>query len=71
MSSEKITGTKEAFEEMISRRGIYKHLDVTKGAVWAWKNRKDSPVSLDLMEEMLLKYGATVISEKKWKLPKL
>lgn len=69
--ADKITGTKEAFEEMISRRGIYKHLDVDRRVVWAWKNRKNSPVSLDLMEEMLLKYGATVISEKKWKLPKL
>lgn len=72
MASEKITGTKEAFTEMIYRRGIYKYLDVDRSTVANWKTLLvEGGITIDKMEEMLLKYGATVISEKKWKLPKL
>lgn len=66
----KITGTREAFDFMISKRGIYKKLGVTPPTVSSWKrslNGKDSRgVSLDKMEEMLIKGGFSVYEDKVW-----
>lgn len=66
----KITGTREAFEFMISKRGIYKTLGVSPVTVASWKrslNGKDSRgLSLDKMEEMLIKAGYFVYEEKIW-----
>ena len=68
-----ITGTKAAFLQMISKRGVYKELGVDRSTVSNWKrtlNGKpdNSPPSIDKMEEMLLNAGAIVVSEKIWDL---
>ena len=60
-----VTGTKRAFLQMIKERGVYKKLGVSMPTVSNWK-RNPNRVTLDKMEEMLLKYGATVIQEKIW-----
>ena len=70
----KIIGTKEAFLAMISERGVYNKLGVDRSTVSTWKRTMDgtdtrnSPPSLDKMEEMLLRYGALVVKEKVWRL---
>ncbi|MEJ2905065.1 hypothetical protein WAE58_21650 [Pedobacter panaciterrae] len=63
-----IVGTKEAFVAMLNERGIYKKLEVERSTVSSWKIRMKSGdgVSLDKMEEMLIKSGATVVQEKVW-----
>ncbi|MCY4781745.1 hypothetical protein ORI89_19015 [Sphingobacterium sp. UT-1RO-CII-1] len=64
-----VTGTREAFAQMLSERGVYKKLGVDRSTVAGWKRRlsEGHSISLDKMEEMLLKYGCTVIQEKVWK----
>jgi hypothetical protein len=70
----KILGTKEAFNEMIHQRGIYKTLEVETGTVSNWRKAikagsgRNYP-TLDLMEKMLLKAGWTVAKEKEWNKP--
>jgi transposase len=66
----KITGTKEAFLELISQRGIYKRLDVSRSTVAGWKRRlaEGELLSLDKMEEILTKAGAKVVHEKIWEI---
>lgn len=63
-----VEGTKEAFITLLNERGIYKRLGVERSTVSSWKIRMNSGegISLDKMEEMLLKAGATVVSEKVW-----
>ncbi|PPL00114.1 hypothetical protein SAMN05444682_1102 [Parapedobacter indicus] len=65
-----VVGTKEAFSKMLEERGVYKKLGVDRRTVSGWKSylRSGKSLSLDKMEEMLIRYGATVISEKIWKL---
>lgn len=63
-----ITGTKQAFLAMLSERGIYKKLKVDRSTVAGWKSRG---CTVDKMEEMLLKAGSTVVSEKVWVLHKI
>ncbi len=65
--------TKEAFIKMISNRGVYKTLGVDRSTVSVWKlsiaGKIDrQPPTTDKMEEMLLRYGATIVTEKIWKL---
>ena len=64
----KIEGTKEAFQHMIQETNVYRKLGVSKGTVSNWKAylKAGNSISLDKMEEMLLKYGATVVKEKIW-----
>jgi transposase len=64
-----IKGTKEAFVQMLSERGVYKKLGVDRSTVANWKTylKEGRSISLDKMEEMLLKYGASVVQEKVWK----
>jgi len=66
----KVIGTREAFAKMLEERGVYKQLDVSRSTVANWKAylEKGESISLDKMEEMLLKYGATIAQEKVWKL---
>lgn len=69
-----VHGTKEAFFEMITERGVYKKLGVDKSTVSTWKLALRGSIdrqapSLDKMEEMLSKYGAVVVSEKIWQIP--
>jgi hypothetical protein len=63
-----ITGTREAFTALIQERGIYKRLGVKPPTVSTWKQylREGKLLSLDKMEEILLKAGASVVSEKVW-----
>lgn len=65
-----VTGTRAAFEAMISERGIYKKLGVGVSTVSTWKIylREGKSISLDKMEEMLIKAGASVVQEKVWEL---
>lgn len=69
----KVTGTREAFLKMLETPAVYKVLGVTRGTVSAWKagvsGTGDRPPTLDKMEEMLLKYGASVEREKVWRIP--
>ncbi|MBD0288517.1 MAG: hypothetical protein M3342_06025 [Bacteroidota bacterium] len=57
---------------MIDNRGVYKKLGVSRSTVATWKIylKEGKSLSLDKMEEMLDKYGATVVKEKVWELPK-
>lgn len=71
---EKITGTKEAFLTMLQETAVYKKLGVSHSTVSNWKRSLEgvgtqAPPTLDKMEEMLLRYGATVAREKEWKMP--
>lgn len=63
-----VTGTRAAFEALISERGIYKRLGVSISTVSTWKIylREGKSISLDKMEEMLLKAAAVVVQEKVW-----
>ncbi|MDR0266046.1 hypothetical protein [Sphingobacterium sp. 2149] len=63
-----VKGTKEAFVQMLSERGVYKKLGVDRSTVANWKTylKEGRSISLDKMEEMLLKYGASVVQEKVW-----
>jgi len=65
-----ITGTRAAFSKMISERGVYKKLGVERSTVSTWKIylRQGKSISLDKMEEMLIKYGAVVKHEKVWEI---
>lgn len=67
-----IEGTKEAFAKMISERGISHRLGVDKRTVAGWKIylKQGKSISLDKMEEMLIKAGATVAQEKVWDIVK-
>ena len=60
-----VTGTKEAFFKMLSERGIYKKLCVDKSTVSNWK-RNVTAVTLDKMEEILIRSGAEVLQDKTW-----
>lgn len=62
-----VEGTEAAFAQMISERGVYKKLGVDRSTVAHWK--RGQSVSLDKMEEMLKKYGASVVREKVWEIP--
>lgn len=64
----RITGTREAFSAMLQERGVYKKLGVTRATANNYKRylKEGKSISLDKMEEMLLKYGAAVIQDKIW-----
>lgn len=66
----KVTGTKEAFTAILKERGVYQKLGVSRATVSNWKRSLDGigaqPPTIDKMEEMLLRYGATVVREKVW-----
>ena len=67
-----ITGTQKAFEALLSERGVYKKLGVTIAVVSNWKAylKAGNNISIDKMEEILEKAGATVVQEKVWNLKK-
>ncbi len=66
-----IEGTRKAFETLISQRGISKLLGVETSTVSTWKAylREGKNISIDKMEEMLTKSGATYRDERMWKIP--
>lgn len=70
----KVTGTREAFMRIIEVPAVNKILGVSRGTVANWKRSMEglgtqNPPTLDKMEEMLHKYGATIIKEKVWEVP--
>jgi transcriptional regulator with XRE-family HTH domain len=70
----KITGTRQAFLKMLEVPAVNKALGVSRATVSNWKRSLEgigdqNPPTLDKMEEMLTKYGATVVKEKVWKIP--
>jgi len=66
-----VVGTRVAFETLINQRGIYKLLGVERSTVGTWKIylREGKSISLDKMEEMLLKSGSTFKNERIWNIP--
>lgn len=69
MAGDEVIGTREAFFLMLQEPAVNKKLGVSKQTVTNWKSYvHEGKVSLDKMEEMLLKYGAEVVQEKIWKL---
>lgn len=59
--------TKEAFEQLIHTRAWYKDLGISEPAAGALKNNfAKGKVTIDKMEEVLLKAGFTVKQEKLW-----
>jgi DNA-binding transcriptional regulator YiaG len=60
-----VTGTREAFTALISQRGFASRYNIDKTTVSQWKSGKRVP-TLDLMEEVLFKAGASVVQEKVW-----
>lgn len=72
----KVTGTQQAFMKLLETRGIYNTLGVDRSTVSNWKRalrgEDDKYIpSMDKMEEVLFRAGATVVKEKVWKLPNL
>lgn len=67
-----VTGTKAAFEKMLEVPAINKVLGVDSSTVANWKRyvREGRHISTDKMEEMLLKFGAKVKSDKIWDMNK-
>jgi len=65
-----VKGTREAFSLIIEEKNVYLKLGVTRATVSTYKQylREGKSISLDKMEEMLTKYGATVAQEKVWKI---
>jgi len=65
-----VEGTQQAFAALINQRGIYKTLGVDRRTVAGWKIylKEGKSISLDKMEEILIKGGATVRQEKVWDL---
>ena len=67
LANMEIVGTKEAFLNMLQERGVYKKLGVDRRTASNWKRyAAEGKISLDKMEEMLIKYGAEVVQEKVW-----
>ena len=64
----KVTGTRNAFAQMITERAVYKKLGVERSTVSGWKNylRQGNSISVDKMEEMLVKGGAKLLREAEW-----
>lgn len=67
--------TTEAFAQMIQLRGIHNDLGVEGGSTRFWRKRvNDNPdnpakwgISIDKMEELLLRTGHSIVQEKLWK----
>lgn len=67
----KITGTREAFAAILEERGVYRKLGVERSTVATYKAylREGKGISIEKMEEMLLRYGATIWKERIWDIP--
>lgn len=68
-----ITGTRDAFAILCSVKGVHKRLGVSASTVSGWKRylRTGEKISLDKMEEMLLKSGCLVEKNKIWDVPSI
>ena len=59
--------TKEAFAQLVARRGWHKDLGITDSAAYSVKNHfKSGDITIGKMEELLEKAGFTVKQEKLW-----
>lgn len=67
----KIDGTRAAFAAMLKVKGVHNILGESRFTVSNYRKylKEGRSISLDKMEEMLLRYGAKVVKEKQWKLP--
>lgn len=65
-----ITGTRAAFAKIIREPNVHAKLGVSRVMVTKWRKYviEEKYVTLNKMEEMLLKYGATVKQEKIWEI---
>lgn len=60
--------TEEAFNQLIHEKAVWNKLQIPEGTVMALRNRfKNKKISLDKMEEILIKAGWKVKQEKLWK----
>lgn len=70
----KITGTREAFYQMLQVPAVHNILGISKQTVSNMRRTMEgregrNPPTLDKMEEMLTRYGAKVVKEKVWEVP--
>lgn len=72
MATEVIQGTSKAFAEMLSQRGIYTKLKLHRSTISNMKRNiaEGNYPTIDTMEELLLRAGAKVVSEKIWVIEK-
>jgi hypothetical protein len=69
-----VHGTREAFMRMLSERGVYKKIGVSRTTANNWKRAilgddlRNIP-TINKMENLLNKFGAFVITEKVWEMP--
>lgn len=60
--------TREAFEEMIHTRGIYKALNLNPNTVRGYRiAHKKGGVTIDKMHELLTRAGWQVVQEELWR----
>lgn len=66
-----VFGRREAFQQILKERGVYKKLGVDRSTVAGWKARlkQGELLSEDKMKEMLLRHGGTLVKEEIWELP--
>lgn len=66
-----IEGTRTAFGQLLEIKGVHRYLGVSAPTVSNWKRYLASgeQISIDKMEEMLLRFGAEVKQEKVWVIP--
>ena len=62
-----------AFEQLLEVKAVHQYLGVSAPTVSNWKRylSEGKTVSLDKMEEMLLKFGARVKQEKVWEMSRI
>jgi len=59
--------TREAFAQLVERRGWHKDLGISDSAAYSAKNHfKSGDITIEKMEELLEKAGFKVIQEKQW-----
>ncbi|WP_231424024.1 hypothetical protein [Pedobacter sp. Leaf250] len=59
--------TREAFAQLVERRGWHRELGISDSAAYSAKNHfKTGEIAIEKMEELLEKAGFKVIQEKKW-----
>jgi len=68
-----IIGTKNAFREMLKEKNVHKIVGLSAPTVSNWRRaiegKGDMMPTIDKMEDILIRFGAEVASEKSWMLP--
>ena len=67
----KVKRTRAVFGQFLEIKGTHQYLGVSAPTVSNWKRylARGEQISLDKMEEMLLRFGAEVKQEKVWTVP--